>query len=214
MCTTLGAAFAVAAVLLCVSGAAAQSVPTRRVGAHWVADAPHVTFSARDLANNTNARRKLMSGLPQTVALQIFVYAEKSASRPVAVETRSCRVVYDLWEERFRVQFQTSTEDKAIRLKSVDEVLEACLVLRAAPMGHGLDYGRVRGEAVYLAVLAELNPLSNDTVQRIRRWLARPSGDRLEGEAFFGSFVSLFVSQRIGKAEKVLRFRSQALPVP
>ena len=31
------------------------------------------------------------------------------------------------------------------------------------------------------------------------------------GEAFFGSFVSLFVNRRIGSAERVLRFRSQTV---
>jgi hypothetical protein len=31
----------------------------------------------------------------------------------------------------------------------------------------------------------------------------------VEGKSFFGSFVSLFVNDRIGSAERVLRLRSQ-----
>jgi hypothetical protein len=58
--------------------------------------------------------------------------------------------------------------------------------------------------------LIELNPLSSSTLARIRRWLARPRGDyNVEGKSFFGSFVSLFVNDRIGAAERVLRLRSQ-----
>jgi hypothetical protein len=36
----------------------------------------------------------------------------------------------------------------------------------------------------------------------------------VETTAFFGSFVSLFVNQSIGAAERSIRFRSQALRVP
>jgi hypothetical protein len=88
------------------------------------------------------------------------------------------------------------------------EVLERCLVMRGFPLGQPPD---IKGASqVYVASLIELNPLSNSTLARIRRWLARPRGDyNVEGKSFFGSFVSLFVNDRIGAAERVLRLRSQ-----
>jgi hypothetical protein len=73
---------------------------------------------------------------------------------------------------------------------------------------------RLRGSQIYFAVVTELNPLSPDAVQRIRRWLARPTGSELNGNAFFGSFVSIFVGRKLGEADKLLSFRSNAHLVP
>ncbi|MCA9580252.1 MAG: hypothetical protein KC416_00575, partial [Myxococcales bacterium] len=147
------------------------------------------------------------------IVMRVYAYDEKGGS-PIAAYARSCRIVYDLWEEAFRIQIQTSGTDLSVRAKSTREVLERCAVARDLPVGAGLDYGSFRGQRIHFAVLAELNPLSADTVRRIRRWLARPAGDRLTGDAFFGSFVGLFVNPTIGKAEKVLRFRTQLVVVP
>src|SRR5690606_24182906 len=127
---------------------------------------------------------------------------------------RTCRVVYDLWEEAFRVQRQTELEDRTFRLRTVEEVLDRCLVLRRTPIGTPLDHVAARGRPMRLAVVAEFNPLSAKTVQRIRHWLSRPSGTTLERDAFLGSFVSLFVSQRISQAERTVRFGSQETVVP
>ena len=53
-------------------------------------------------------------------------------------------------------------------------------------------------------------PSAATTIARIRRWLSRPRGEyNVETKSFFGSFVSLFVNDRIGSAERVLRVRSQ-----
>lgn len=186
---------------------AQDAVPRRRLGVGWNDGAPLVTFSARDLATS-DARRKLESGLPQTIALTVIAYDEEG-STPVAVAPLSCRVVYDLWEEVFRVQIQTESTDRATSLDSIEEVLEQCLVVRRFPVGRASDFERAGVTRLYFAVLVELNPLSSDTVERIRRWIARPGGRRVEGDAFFGSFVSLFVNRRIGAAERTIRFQSQ-----
>jgi hypothetical protein len=56
--------------------------------------------------------------------------------------------------------------------------------------------------------------MSRDAVQRIRRWLARPAGNELNGSAFFGTFVSIFVGRKLGAADKALTFRTVASKVP
>ena len=188
------------------------SVTSRRIGVRWEGQVPHLTFSARDLVN-ADVRRKLDSGLPQTIVMRTYAYPGRGR-RPVAIAPRSCRVVFDLWEEVYRVQIQTESEDRSVTVGSIDGVLERCLVSRRVAVGAVEDWRERGGDSVYFAVLVELNPLSPDTVQRIRRWLARPAGGRVEGEAFFGSFVSLFVNRRIGDAERTVRFRSQAVEVP
>ena len=203
---------AVAVQVALVAGTVEAQVASRRMGVRWNGAVPHLTFSARDLVN-ADVRRKLESGLPQTLVMRTYGYPGRGR-RPIAVAARSCRVVYDLWEEVYRVQIQSETEDRSATLSSIDQVLARCLVSRSVAIGDETEWTTLRGQRVYFAVLVELNPLSPDTVQRIRRWLARPGGRRVEGEAFFGSFVSLFVNRRIGDAERTIRFRSQAIEVP
>lgn len=197
------------------AGARAQqaaNVPPRRLGIHWEDAVPQLSFSARDLANR-EVRKKLQSGLPQTISLRAYAFRE--GGRPVAASVRTCRVVYDLWEEVYRVQLQSAQQDRSELVRSMDEVLDRCLVARRLPVGRSADWKGRGDDRVYFAVLVEFNPLSQETVERIRRWLARPAGGGgLEGDAFFGSFVSLFVNRRIGEAERTIRFRSQAIAVP
>jgi len=190
---------------------AQQGVRSRRLGIWWRRSVPHISFSARDLVD-ANVRKKLRSGLPQMLVMRTYAYSTTGV--PIAVAPVQCRAVYDLWEEIYRVQVQTSASDRTETLTSIDAVLGRCLVVRHMPVGEERAYELQRGRRVYFAVLVELNPLSPDTVQRIRRWLARPGGGRVEGEAFFGSFVSLFVNRRIGAAERTVRFRSPPVTVP
>ena len=56
----------------------------------------------------------------------------------------------------------------------------------------------------------ELNPVSDQTLTEVRRWLTQGSGGGLDrGGAFFGSFVSVFVNPKIPPADRVIRIRSQ-----
>jgi hypothetical protein len=191
---------------------AEEPVPLRRLGVSWEGRVPQVSFSARDVVSAA-VRKKLASGLPQTLALHIYAYGK--SGRPVAVTVRSCRVVYDLWDETYRLEVQTATEDRSELVRDLSVVVQRCLVADRVAVGRPTDWQKRSGQEVHFAVLVEFNPLSADTVQRIRRWLARPArGGSFEGDAFFGSFVSLFVNRRIGDAERTLRFRSQLTRVP
>jgi hypothetical protein len=197
------------------SGARAQAVrlQTRKVAVAWSERVPSVSFSANDLADRT-VRRRLKSGLPQTVMTRIYAYTE-AGNKPIALSIRSCRVIYDLWEDVYRVQIKTERSGTSQTLKSIEAVQRACLQVKDQPVGRATDFKKYRGRKLYFAVIMEFNPLSDGTVERIRRWLARPSGSgQLANDAFFGSFVSIFVSRRIGSAERLLRFRSSSLPIP
>jgi hypothetical protein len=173
---------------------------------------PAVSFSVRDLVDN-EVVKKLQSGLPQTITTRIYTYAERNRE-PLTIAALSCRVVYDLWEGIYRIERQTETTDKTLTSRSLDGVVTQCLIFQNYPVGDAKLLERMRGGQVYFAVVSELNPLSPDAVQRIRRWLARPSGSELNGNAFFGSFVSIFVGRKLGEAEKILSFRSSAHAVP
>lgn len=185
----------------------------RRVGVTFSEGRPRVDVSMADFARDGEVRRKLESGLPQTFVVRVYAYTTES-ERPIAVAARSCRVVYDLWEERFRVQRASETGDETFIVRTLDEVTERCLIARRLPVGDAEAWSSVQGQRAYFAALVEFNPVTPDTVQRIRRWLARPQRGRVDSDSFFGSFVSLFVNRRIGDAERALRFRSQQVDVP
>lgn len=197
--------------LVLLHALAFADVPARAVSATFAAQ-PSLGYSARDFADG-NVQKKLQSGLPQTITTRIYAYREKGKD-PLAVAVLSCRVVYDLWEGVYRIARQTERTDKSLAAKSIEGVIQQCLEPKQLAFGDAQTFAKERGRRVYFAMLVELNPLSQDTVQRIRRWLARPGGSQLEGNAFFGSFVSIFVSRKLGSAEKALSFRSELLAVP
>lgn len=182
-------------------------VPTRRMGIAVREASISITYSAADLLHR-KSREKLDSGLPQRIVAQHFVY-ESGRSVPLAAGGHSCKVVYDLWQALYRVEYeQLGTSPSALAFRTSAEVIERCLVMRDFALGSATELGRAR--RVYVGSLIELNPLSTTTVARIRRWLSRPRGEyNVETKSFFGSFVSLFVNDRIGTAERVLRVRSQ-----
>jgi hypothetical protein len=194
-----------------VAAQAHASVPTRNVVVTWK-EVPKLSYSARDFLDAA-VRSKLQSGLPQTLVTRLYAYSEH-AREPLAVGALSCRVAYDLWEGVYRVERQTERSDRTVNVKTIEAVAQQCLEAQEFALGEATSYAGERGAPVYFAIAIELNPLSQDTVQRIRRWLARPSGGELDGNAFFGSFVSIFVGRKLGSAEKTLTFRSERCVVP
>jgi hypothetical protein len=56
----------------------------------------------------------------------------------------------------------------------------------------------------------DVNPVSQEIVDQMRRWMSRPTGSTGIGpsDALFGSFVQLFVRQ-IATSDATLTFRTQ-----
>lgn len=192
--------------------AVAQPIPVRRIGVNWVNGVPRVSFSARDIVSR-DVRRKLDSGPRQTMVMRIYGYRERGG-RQIALTAITCVIVHDVWERNYRLQRQTVASDRTERVATLEGVLRRCLVVSNHPVGTANEWRAHRGQSVYFAALIEFNPMSRQTVQRIRRWLSQPAGVRPEGEAFFGSFVGVFINRGIGEAERTLRLRSPASQVP
>lgn len=187
--------------------ARAQDVPRRTITARFEGGVARVDVEASDLADDA-LRRRLSSGLTQRLVTRVYAF-QGDAATPIAIGVRACRVGWDPWALAFTVDVQTESSDRSATMRSMDEVLDACLDLRGLRVGRPQDWAAARGARVWFAAIVELNPLSPETVHRIRRWLARPDGAAMSGDAFFGSFVSLFVNRRIGDAERTLRYRSR-----
>jgi len=190
-----------------------SAIAYRKLGVNWKNDVPYLSYSARDFVNAFVVRR-FQSGLPQSVTTRTYAYSTMDRS-PVAVSLRTCRVTYDLWEESYHIQIKTNKRSVYRSMNSLEAVKKTCLVFIKDRIGRPQNYRNFRGASIYFAVIVELNAISDSTVERMRRWLARSEeGSKMTGGAFFGSFVSIFVNRRIGSAERVLRFRSPLHRVP
>lgn len=189
---------------------AQEDLPRRRVGVEWVDGVPSLHFSAVDLADAA-VRRTLEGGLWQTLVMRIYAYR---GAVPIAVAARTCRIRYDPWPQTFDVEVRDARFDRDETVDSIAGVLQRCLVADRVPVGSAEDYASLEAESMAFGVVIELNPLSPETLQRLRRWLSRPAGGgRAGGQAFYGSFVGLFVNRSIGAAERTLTFRSQSVEV-
>ncbi|HEX7481158.1 MAG TPA: hypothetical protein VF331_25370 [Polyangiales bacterium] len=190
---------------------AQANVPMRPMTASF-ASSVALSFSARDFLDHA-VEKKLQNGLPQTMTMRVYAYDEHGRE-PLSLTAVSCRVVYDLWEGVYRIERQTEQADKTLSAKTIDKVVQLCLDMPRLSVTSTPALRAERGKRIYFGVIVELNPMSQDTVQRIRRWLAQPSDNQLDGNAFFGSFVSIFVTRKMGNAEKTLAFRSELFSVP
>lgn len=187
---------------------APEKLPRRPAVFSWDRGILRATFAFRDILDDV-ATRKLSSGIPIVIAMRAYVLPE-GESEPVALAVRSCRVVYDLWDEVYRVRVTGPDGDKSTAAINVEGVLRQCGEVRAFPVvGRAvLEPGRPH----FLGIIAEVNPVSPEMLEQMRRWVSRPAGSTGigPGDALFGSFVGLFV-RRIGAADRVVRFRTQVV---
>lgn len=155
---------------------------------------------------------KLTSGLPTVIALRGYLFREGEKA-PVALTAKSCRIVYDLWEEVFRLQIVQPGKTSEATALSIEGVLRQC---GEAQRLHLAERAQMReGTRHFVAAIVEVNPMSPETLDTIRRWVTRPSKSTAigPGDSLFGSFVGLFVT-RVGDAERRIAFRTGSFLPP
>ena len=170
-----------------------------------------LTLAYRDVID-AEISKKLLSGLPTVITMRGYVFRE-SGGDPVALTAKSCRVVYDLWDEVFRIQVTQPGGTSSAIAVNVEGVLRNCAEARRLTL---VERALLRDDARYfVACLVEVNPVSAEMLDRIKRWVTRPSGSSAigPGDSLFGSFVGLFVA-RIGDADRRLAFRTQVFAPP
>ena len=199
------------ALLLLGARAAAQDKPAQRQ-ASFAWDEKQIlrmTVGYRDIVDGVTAKN-LAGGLPTTIVLRGYVFPEGGGD-PLAATFKSCRVVYDLWNEVYTITIaQSGAPDTNVASPSLEGVLRRCGEAdRLALLHRSVLKGQ---KNVYVAVAVEVNPVSQEMLERIRRWVSRPAGTATQapGDALFGSFVGLFVA-KIGSAERQLDFRTQTV---
>jgi hypothetical protein len=170
-----------------------------------------LTVSFRD-AVDAEIAKKLASGLPTVVTMRGYVFREGGGA-PVALTAKSCRVVYDLWDEVFRIQLTQPGGPASVVAVNLEGVLRNCAEARRLPLAAAALLPA--GARYFVAALVEVNPVSPEMLDRIKRWVTRPNGSNAigPGDSLFGSFVGLFVA-RIGDADRKIAFRTQAFLTP
>ena len=188
---------------------AADPAPLRAVGFASKNGRLTVSVGLQDLFGEAE-RERLKSGFATRVLVRAAL-EEAATGDPVAVAVQRAEIVYDIWDEKFGVRTSDGlgVERRAVA-PTADEAIWRAAVLFEVPM---VDLARLRPGAEYvLAVRGDLNPISEDLLIEVRRWLVQPArGQRRlgAGDSFFGSFVSIFVNPRIEDSERQVRFVSQ-----
>ena len=152
---------------------------------------------------------KLKGGLPTTIVMSAYLFRDGGGPW-VAATFKTCRVIFDLWNEVYRIELSQAGAPKEDQVSATLEgVLRRCAETdRLAVAGRAT---LPASGSFYLAALVEVNPVSPDMLDRIKRWVSRPTdtSTAAPGDALFGSFVGLFVA-RIERADRQISFRTQS----
>ena len=184
------------------------ALPSRQANFAWDKTRLIASFSYRD-AVDAPLTQKLSSGLPTVIAMRAYVMRQ-GEDTPIALAVQSCRVVFDLWEEVYRVTITGRGGVRDLAVINVEGVLRQCAEARDLPIS---DKSLLRsGVPHFLAVIVDINPVSKEMLDQMRSWVSRPTGSTGIGpsDALFGSFVGLFV-RTIGTSDRTIRFRTQTI---
>jgi hypothetical protein len=155
-----------------------------------------------------DAYKALSSGFDTTVILRAYVY-EKETGVPVAFTMATLRAIYDLWDEEYRVRIVDARGKRNWKFKSKADALKAMTEIDSFPLA---KLGKVTiGEKYYCEMTVELNPVSEERLAEMRRWLTKRAGSTSidSSSSFFGSFVSVFVNPKLQGADNVIKLTSQ-----
>ncbi len=169
-------------------------------------------FAFRD-ALDARIRGKLSRGLPTEIVLTALVYASDSPN-PLSTTFQTCKITWHVWEEMYRVDITRANQSKGRRhwTPSIGGVLRRCAESNRLLVADSEQVSR--GRVLYLAATVRINPIGDELLKKLKRWVSRPSrsSTAAPGSALFSTFTGLFM-QRIGDAERTVSFRTvQVLP--
>lgn len=208
MAARAGLSSSVAALGMLTPGRArADERPPRLVGLHNRGGWLGVSVSLRDLFWPDDGER-LRSGFVSSVVIRVEIYRE-GETRALARADRHTDILFDLWDEAFKVRVveRQGPRDSVVRTDA--QAIELATSFRAFPV---TESSRLPGGVNYrLRFRADLNPISEDLVNEVKRWMVRPPGQGRvgAGDSVFGSFVSIFVNPKMpNESERQLSFWS------
>jgi hypothetical protein len=199
------------AVLICVALATTTAraqdaaAKTRRATFSWNERQTElsVSFGYRDVVDST-IRRKLSRGLPTTIVLTGTLFRAGNPN-PLSTTTQTCKITWHVWNEAYRLDI-TRPEGTSTRwTPTLEGVLRRCAEAQDLLVATS---GQVElGVAVRLEATVQVNPVSEEVLHKIKRWVSRPirTGTAAPGDALFSTFTGLFM-RGVGEAERKLDF--------
>ena len=153
------------------------------------------------------AYEALGSGFESTILIRMWVYP-KGSSDPVSFQILERKVIYDMWDEVYDIQLDGPDGRQDVKVKYRAEALKLLTSIDEVPIANADDLPYDKHHR--LEMIVELNPVDEETLAEVRRWLTKGSGGGLDrGGGLFGSVVSVFVNPKIADADRVIRLRSQ-----
>lgn len=206
----------VSALLLLVSAAlpglaaAEKEPPPREARLEWDEARRYVQMgvSFRDIVD-AGIKKKLSRGLPTTIVLTATVF-RAGTTEPLSTTAQTCKVTWHVWDEVYLLEITRPglTQTKPKPTATVEGVLRRCAEVSDLIIG---DHRQIPlGTAIYLQAKVQVNPVSSEVLNKLKRWVSRPSGTgtAAPGDALFSTFTGLFL-QRIGEAERQLLFSTR-----
>ncbi len=162
--------------------------------------------SFRDIVD-AEIRKKLSRGLPTTIVLTAAVH-QVGSKDPVSTTAQTCKITWHVWDEVYLVETTRPGGSKSSAAISVDGVIRRCADARRLPIGTSAQVPV--GASIYLTAKVQVNPVSAEILNKIKRWVSRPTGTATAapGDALFSTFTGLFL-QRVGEAERELKFTTK-----
>ena len=196
--------------LLGTRTALAEDPPLREARFDWdeARRILRMSLSFRDVVD-AEIRKKLSRGLPTTIVITGTLYRAGSTD-PLSTTAQTCKITWHVWDEVYLLEITRpgTPHGKPRPTSTIEGVLRRCAEVSDLVVG---DSKQVPfGSAVYVQGKIQVNPVSPDVLQKLKRWVSRPSGTgtAAPGDALFSTFTGLFL-QRIGDAERELKFTTK-----
>ena len=207
-----GAALALALSVTSIAVAQNTPKPVAKVAAFGYAGGALTMSVDYTSLFDAEIQQQMKNGLKTVIVLRAALY-QSGQSDPVALTAKTCTIAYDIWNEVYLAAITRPGSTKNSVISVFGGVLRQCGGIEAIPIG---DASSVKmGNTYYVQGLVEINPVSQDMLDRIHKWVKKPSGvaDLGPSDALFGSFVGLIIA-RVGAADRQLAFKTQNYTVP
>jgi hypothetical protein len=135
------------------------------------------TFTAANLFS-PRIVESLDRGLPATLEYELQLWKKRSAwfDKLVAVNRLSYRVVFDPWEEGFRIVTKAGSSQAVFDIEHIEQSLCFNVTARIADLAFVDPTG-----TYYVAIKATMRPLSPEDIDEVETWLSDGSENKRGG---------------------------------
>jgi hypothetical protein len=192
----------------------ADDPPSPRTASFEWDEARHelfVSLAFREVVDE-EIRRKLSRGLPTTIVFTGTLY-RRGVKAPISTTAQTCKITWHVWDEAYRLEVTRPDGSRTRWTTTLEGVLRRCAEVSRLLVATSREVAA--GVSVYLRGHVDVNPLSQEVLEKIKLWVNRPArtGTAAPGDALFSTFTGLFM-QRVGAAERALELLTfEMLPI-